>query len=150
MVRLAGAPNGVVLLDPCCGSGTILAEALAAGWRAQGGDLDPAAVAVARRNVPTAQLSTADARRIAVPDGSIGACVSNLPFGRQFTVQAGRSWLVNVLGELSRVTRRGGRVVLLAPAIPRAAMPARLRLDQRIPIRLLGTPASIWSFTRLG
>ncbi|MDR2988519.1 MAG: hypothetical protein LBV34_27155, partial [Nocardiopsaceae bacterium] len=37
MVNLAGAPSGV-LVDPCCGSGTILGEATAAGWTAIGAD----------------------------------------------------------------------------------------------------------------
>jgi 23S rRNA G2445 N2-methylase RlmL len=35
MVLLAGEPGGVAL-DPCCGSGTILRELLAAGWEARG------------------------------------------------------------------------------------------------------------------
>ncbi len=51
MVRLAGAPNGL-LLDPCCGSGTILGEALAAGWDAKGLDIDPEAIEISRENVP--------------------------------------------------------------------------------------------------
>jgi tRNA G10 N-methylase Trm11 len=42
MVQLAGVPSGV-LLDPCCGSGTILREALEVGWEAVGSDLDPSA-----------------------------------------------------------------------------------------------------------
>jgi len=49
MVRLAGAGPGR-LLDPCCGSGTIVQEALATGWDAQGSDVDREAVSVARAN----------------------------------------------------------------------------------------------------
>src|SRR6266498_3694785 len=37
MVRLAGEPRGR-LLDPCCGSGTLLAEAQHRGWQGSGGD----------------------------------------------------------------------------------------------------------------
>lgn len=48
MVRLAGEPGGT-LLDPCCGSGTILAETIHAGWQAEGIDIDPHAIQVARQ-----------------------------------------------------------------------------------------------------
>ena len=52
MVQLAGPPGrprqpGNTLLDPCCGAGTILAEALAAGWTADGTDSDAGAVKAA-------------------------------------------------------------------------------------------------------
>jgi hypothetical protein len=39
-------------------------------------------------------------------------------------------------------------VVLLAPQIPRAAVPAALRLRERHPLRLLGTRTTIWAFDR--
>jgi 23S rRNA G2445 N2-methylase RlmL len=77
MVRLAG--DGGTLLDPCCGSGTILIEARAAGWRAYGSDLDPD---TAKRNGQA--VVTADARRLPFPDDSFDAVVSNLPFGAKF------------------------------------------------------------------
>ena len=83
MVRLAGARPGR-LLDPCCGSGTIVQEALAAGWDAQGSDLDQDAVDVARANVAGAVIQRADARNLPHPDGAFDAVVTNLPFGRQF------------------------------------------------------------------
>jgi 23S rRNA G2445 N2-methylase RlmL len=148
MVGLAGEPRGV-LLDPCCGTGTILAEALESGWSAAGVDLDPAAVETARRNVPSASIEQADARALDLADGSVGACVANLPFGQQYEVQGDMTaWLRAVLGELARVTRPGGRVVLLAPRLPRAAVPAGLQSSDRYPIRLLGTRTTIWALDR--
>ena len=150
MVRLAGEPRGL-LLDPCCGSGTILREAIALGWRASGRDIDPDAVATARRNVPGTEIHAGDARRLDLADASTDACVSNLPFGRQFAVQGEMdAWLRAVLGETARVTRPGGRVVLLAPNLPRALVPAQLRLRERVPIRLLGTKTTIWTYDRIG
>ena len=86
MVELAGSPGGV-LLDPCCGSGTIVGQAVAAGWDAVGSDLDADAVRIARENVPEATIRPDDARKLSVRDGSVAACVSNLPFGRQYGVE---------------------------------------------------------------
>ncbi|MCF6523658.1 methyltransferase domain-containing protein [Streptomyces sp. JJ36] len=149
MVGLAGDPDGV-LLDPCCGSGTVPAEALAAGWEgAEGRDIDPEAVAAAEQNVPRGAVRTGDARDLGLPDASVGAVVSNLPFGQQYGVQGGMAaWLTDVLAEAARVTRPGGRVVLLAPEIPREAVPEGLRLRSRDPIRLLGTRTTLWVYDR--
>jgi tRNA G10 N-methylase Trm11 len=148
LVHLAGPPTGT-LLDPCCGSGTILAEAAAAGWAPAGSDIDPDAVTAARQNAPSAEIDTADARRIAFADGVVGACVSNLPFGRQFSVPGNRDrWLAEILAQMARVTRPGGRIVVLTPSIPRSARPATLGPVEQIKIRLLGTPTTAWVFDR--
>jgi SAM-dependent methyltransferase len=149
MVRLAGQPGGL-LLDPCCGSGTILAEGRRRRWRVWGGDIDPEAVAVARRNLPEATVEVGDARALGLPDRSVGAVVSNLPFGRQFTVdQDPTAWQRSVLREAARVTRPGGRVVLLAPRLPRTVVPATLRASGSHRIRLLGTWTSLWCYDRI-
>lgn len=148
MVRLAGAPDGT-LLDPCCGSGTVLAEALAAGWQAVGADIDPDAVRVATTNVPAASVRAGDARELDAADGSVAAYVSNLPFGRRYRVPGDRTaWLRAVTAEAARVTRPGGRVVLLVPDLPRVVVPPGLRPADRLPIRLLGTKTTIWAFDR--
>jgi tRNA G10 N-methylase Trm11 len=149
MVALAGEPDGL-LIDPCCGSGTILGEALRAGWDAAGTDIDPAAVVVARRNVPEASVEVGDARSLDLEDGAAAAYVSNLPFGKQYSVQGDvGTWLRDVMREAARVTRPAGRVVLLAPEVPRAADPAELRLRERHPLRLLGMKTTIWVFDRI-
>jgi 23S rRNA G2445 N2-methylase RlmL len=149
MVRLAGDPAGT-LLDPCCGSGTILNEATRAGWNEiYGADIAPDAIDVARYNAPGAHLSVGDARKINHPPGSVDACVSNLPFGQQYGVQDDMGhWLRDVLVEMIRVTRPDGRVVLLSPAIAPNLIPAELRLTDRLPIRLLGTKTTLWGFDR--
>jgi 23S rRNA G2445 N2-methylase RlmL len=147
MVRLAGRSRGA-LLDPCCGSGTILEEAPERGWHARGSDIDPAALRVARRNVRV-PLALADARQLPVRDGAVGACVTNLPFGRQYEVEGDPVlWLERVLAELTRVTRPKGRIVVLTPAVPKAALPSALREVRRAPIVLLGTKTTIWSYER--
>lgn len=149
MVHLAGDPDGT-LLDPCCGSGTILAEAIDSGWRVAGSDIDSQAVEIARQNVRNTNISVCDARELDLADGSIGACVSNLPFGRQYSVQGDmETWLRTVLSEMARVTRSNGRVVLLATAIPRSVVPSELRLRDRYSIQLLGTKTTIWVYDRI-
>jgi tRNA G10 N-methylase Trm11 len=149
MVGLAGDAQGT-LLDPCCGSGTILAEAAAVGWGVAAVDIDSAAVDVALRNVPQAASGVGDARTLDLPDASVGACVSNLPFGRQFDVEGdATTWLADVLGEMARVTRPGGRVVVLSPHVARRAVPSSLKMSERHQIRLLGTKTTVWVFDRM-
>jgi 23S rRNA G2445 N2-methylase RlmL len=148
MVSLAGKPSGV-LLDPCCGSGTILREARASGWNVRGSDIDPSAAAIAGRNVVDALIQAGDARRISLPDASVGACVSNLPFGRQYRVRGDMTmWLSAVLREIARVTRSGGYVVLLAPDIPHSTIPATLKPIGTLAVRLLGMNVKVERYQR--
>jgi SAM-dependent methyltransferase len=142
MVELAGPPDGT-LLDPCCGSGTILAEALLTGWLADGTDLDDGAVAAAASVAPRASIQLGDARELLLADDSVGACVSWLPASEALD----DTWMSAVLAEMSRVTRSGGSVVLLAPDLPRAR-PGALRLRRQVPVRLPGAAAVIWVFRR--
>jgi 23S rRNA G2445 N2-methylase RlmL len=144
MVRLAG-PEAGRLLDPCCGSGTIASEAVAAGWKAWASDIDDDAVRSAAANVPQAVVRRADARDLPYRDGEFDAVVTNVPFGRQFRLDEPSPWMRSVLGEAARVTRPGGRVVVLAPPpVPR--QPAGLVLAGSYPLRVLGVSARIWAF----
>jgi SAM-dependent methyltransferase len=145
MVGLAGEPRDV-LLDPCCGAGAILGAALAAGWAdVQGSDIEAEAVDIARRNMPRAGVIQGDARSIDLPDESVDAVVSSLPVGPQYEVEGSmRTWMTAVLGEITRVTAAGGRVVLLAPVVPVSVMPRPLRVIRQEPVRLLGTKTIVW------
>jgi SAM-dependent methyltransferase len=151
MVQLAGdelaASPGArrgVLLDPCCGAGAILAEASAAGWMAEGSDIDPVAIETASQ-AATVSVQLGDARELLMADDCVSACVSWLP-GR--APDGWPSFAADVLAELSRVTRSGGRVVVLAPDLPRAVIPGALRLRKQIPVQLPGATLSIWVFHR--
>ncbi|MFZ0046844.1 MAG: methyltransferase domain-containing protein, partial [Streptosporangiaceae bacterium] len=149
MIQLAGAPPGRrdrTLIDPCCGTGAVLAQALAAGWSAAGTDIDPAAVAAAAARLPGADVQLGDARELLLADDSVAACASWLPAGGP--PGGWDEWAMLALAELSRVTRSGGPVVLLAPGLPRSAIPAALRLRRQVPLRLAGGMESIWAFRR--
>ncbi len=146
MVHLAGDTPGRVL-DPCCGSGTVLKEALSAGWEAVGSDLDPEAVATVGENVPRALVERADVHDLPHEDGRFDAVVSNLPFGRQFQVEDPARWLRRALAEMARVTRPGGRVVILVPPpVPRGV--SGLAPAGTYPLRLLGVSTRVWVFER--
>jgi tRNA G10 N-methylase Trm11 len=147
MVHLAGDKPGR-LLDPCCGTGTILAEASAISWDSVGSDIDPEAVAVARTNVPGSLVVQADALNLPHPEASFDAVVSNLPFGKQFHVDTDpKRWLSRALREAARVTRPGGRVVVLVPP-PAPKGPPGLSLVDVHPLRLLGVSTTIWVYAR--
>jgi hypothetical protein len=141
MVRLAGDPDGM-LLDPCCGTGVVLAEAVAAGWAAEGTDPMPGSLAAARLAAPAARVREGDASEILEPDDSVPACVSGLGRSRD------DGWVRRALAEMSRVTRSGGAVVVLASGMPRDVIPGALRLRQQVPVSLAAGQQTIWVFRR--
>lgn len=152
LVRLAGGRPRRPVLDPCCGSGTVLREALESGRRAIGCDRSAAAVAASRANLPGgADLLVADVRALPLAAASVGAVATNLPFGRRHPLEDPAGWLRLAFGELERVVAPGGTIVVLSPRTPafQAAVlrPRPGRVALRRPIRLLGLDTTIWVFT---
>ena len=147
MVRLAGLPGLDPLIDPCCGSGTLLTEASAAGWSVIGSDVDPVAIGAAARNV-VAPLAFADAIRLPLTAGRVGAVATNLPFGRQYQLpEQPVRWFSALLAEVERISTPDAPLVFLVPegagwrvALERHGRPVRQRLD----VRLLGTETTLW------
>jgi len=119
MVFLANPRDADAVLDPVCGSGTLLAElhAYAPGATLTGIDLDRQAIAAARRNfahLPQVQLSVGDARTTGLPGGSLTLFLGNLPFGKQFGSRGeNRQLYPDILRELVRLGRPGWRAILL-------------------------------------
>ena len=158
MVRLADVQPGQVVLDPTCGAGTILAEALAMTRQritARGGDSDPAAVRAAQANLrhfESAQVEQWDARKLPLEGGSVDRIVSNPPFG----VQLGKPQEIPVLyralvKEMNRVLKPRGRAVLLVadvPAMQQAAKGVGWKQTRSVNVRVLGQKATMLIFDR--
>jgi 23S rRNA G2445 N2-methylase RlmL len=142
MVRLAEVQAGQSVLDPCCGSGTILLEAAAMGADASGGDFDAQAVQDTRANMRTVdahlRVEHWDARRLPLEDANVDAVVSNLPWGRQIALDEALSALyAEVCLEIERVLRPGGRAVLLTTS-PELLRFSALELAETREISLFG------------
>jgi hypothetical protein len=111
MAFLANPRDSDTVLDPVCGTGTLLAElhAYAPGARLAGIDHDRQAIAAARRNLahlPQVQLSVGEARATGLPDGSMTLFLANLPFGKQFGSRPeNRRLYPDILRELVRLGR---------------------------------------------
>jgi tRNA (guanine6-N2)-methyltransferase len=115
VVRLAKIREKHRVLDPFCGSGTLL---LAARRQATNVELlgsDHASVEIARRNLANCvQLSTQKAEQIQQSDRSIDRVVANLPFGKRVGSHQDNVRLYPAaLAEIARVLTDDGRAVLL-------------------------------------
>ncbi len=139
LVNLAEVPEGGSLLDPFCGTGSLLVEGALCGFRALGADAQLTMVAGARRNLRhlgfPAEVLWGDARRLPFRDGSVGGVVADPPYGRSARVVGeGRGPLYReALGEMARVLRPGGRAVFLSaepdlPEVPGLAEEERHRV----------------------
>lgn len=108
------AKRGETLIDPTCGSGTIVYEALSRGVRARGSDLKWQWVTRARENLSafgfnqapaglgsSLLISQGDARSI---DFIADAIVANLPYGRQVSLSDHllKDLLTNIASRASR------------------------------------------------
>lgn len=128
MARLAGRREGDVVWDPFCGSGLELVERALLGGVSLlvGGDLDPAAVAVARANLGAAGLAGARARLLVgdfrehrkVPEltaGTVSLVLTNPPMGRRVPVKDLKGLIRDLFAAASDVLSPGGRLVFPNP-----------------------------------
>jgi predicted RNA methylase len=147
MAFLGHPSDGDVVLDPVCGSGSLLAEAhrLAPAARLLGFDIDPAAIAVAKRNLVQTDvvLTCGDGRRTGLAPGSVSLLLANLPFGKQFGERSENAALYAALiEEMRRIGRPGWRAVLLSSdeGALRAAL-AGLAVEREFRVQVRGERA---------
>jgi tRNA (guanine6-N2)-methyltransferase len=156
MVRLADLKPGQTVLDPMCGAGTLLAEAVEyarmkrggpLGWSltAWGGDIDRLHVKAAEvnlRRLGPVRLETWDARRLPIEDGTIDRILCNPPFGKQLSTPEEIGPLYRqVVREMDRVLRPGGKAVLLVSdmeALAAAIDAAGWSKQKTVRVRILG------------
>ncbi len=153
MAFLGRPRESETILDPVCGSGTLLAEvrALAPGARLHGLDSDARAVKTARRNLSGSEgvrIEHGDARETGLPDASVSLVLANLPFGKQHgDVSENRTLYGEILHELRRVAAPSHfRAILLAAdadLLSEAARAQGFKVARTIPVRLRGEAASI-------
>jgi 23S rRNA G2445 N2-methylase RlmL len=152
LARLAMPSGGGLLVDPTCGSGTVLAEAAGIGLAVLGGDIEQSAVRAARRNLlaagVTASIARWDASRLPLAAGVADGLACNLPWGHQQVVGDRAELYRRVLGEAVRVVKNGGRIALLTSERETLKRLVRNRrgpaVEQRLRVTVRGTDA--WLF----
>jgi tRNA G10 N-methylase Trm11 len=147
MCRLARVARGSRLVDPCCGAGTIVAEAAALGAHAIGGDVAFEALMSAAGNLrtmsPRPSLVCWDACRLPLTIGWADAAVSNPPWDVQVIAAGGVNWLQReLLAQLRRAVRPGGRAVLLVEA-PHVVRNPGWTLERSIMVSMAGRRPTI-------
>lgn len=117
LVRLAKVRAGQRVVDPFCGTGTILlaVRRREPTSRVVGTDHDPRAIEIATRNSGRSiDLAQAKAEALPFPAGGVDRLITNLPFGKQVgSHRANRTLYPAVLSEIDRVLAADGRAVLL-------------------------------------
>jgi 23S rRNA G2445 N2-methylase RlmL len=162
MVRLANLKPGAIVLDPMCGAGTLLAEALlfAKSHRGPGGepwpvtvlggDLDAAHARAAAANLcrlGEVRPTTWDARQLPIEDESVDRILCNPPFGKQLASPEEIGPLYRqAVREMDRVLRSDGRAVLIiadVAALEEAVRGVEWKRQRRVNVRVLGQRATI-------
>ncbi len=160
MVYLSKPADTDVVLDPMCGTGTLLLERAVTGRYQQllGGDNDPAAAKATLANFgprhQPREITQWDARKLPLDNESVTTILCNLPWGRQIGEKATMPALYDkLLPEFSRVLAPGGRMILLTSEwnILKHALKdvAELNIDETISnVEVLGRRADIFVITK--
>ena len=155
MAWLSEPRDDDIVLDPFCGTGTILIERAHLGRYAMliGADRDPAAVRAALQNIgprykPIEIHGDWDAGAMPIGDGSVNKIVTNLPWGiRHGSHSENRRRYGDWMAEMKRVLAADGKMVVLSAewrlmrdAIERAGLVAEAIMR----VTILGVAASVY------
>ncbi len=142
------------LLDPLCGTGTILTERaqLLAYQELTGGDIRPEAVAIARRNARAAGVSISvqewDARSLPLDAASVTRIITNLPFGKQIgSPEANEQLYPALVNQFGRVLAPAGILVALTSDDRRFQTVLQQdgwHIGKKVVAVVLGQPATIF------
>ncbi|MFP3903167.1 MAG: methyltransferase domain-containing protein [Armatimonadota bacterium] len=119
MAVMSAPEAGQVVLDPMCGTGTILIERAAlCPATIIGSDYFGKPVQAARQNISAADVRAfvvrADARKLCYADENIDRVICNLPWGRRVLSEDSVEQLYReFFPEMARALKPGGRAVLL-------------------------------------
>ena len=109
--ELARVGPGSTALDVATGTGDLAIELARRGAEVTGSDFAPGMLEIARQKAPGLRFEEGDALKLAYPDDSFDAVT--VGFGARNFADLDRG-----LGEMARVTRPGGRVVVLEITTP--------------------------------
>jgi len=137
-IELARVRFGERLLDVCCGTGNASAAGAAAGALVTGIDLDESVIRIARERVPAGKFEIADAIHLPFANESFDVAVST--FG--VSLLLGQA----AVGELLRVVRPGGRIVITAWPETGSILSARSILRRAV-AEAQGRPSSVSNST---
>ena len=121
LVNLSMVPDGGRLLDPFCGTGTILAEASMIGLKAAGTDFSEKMILGAGKNLAhlnaKAELHVCDVGKIAQEVGRVDGIATDPPYGRSTTTDGeSLSQLYGrALDAFHKVLEKGSRVSIAVP-----------------------------------
>jgi tRNA (guanine6-N2)-methyltransferase len=143
-----------IVLDPFCGTGTVLIErAHLARYRSLiGCDRAPEALAAACQNVgpryQPVELHSWDATAIPLPDRSVTRVITDLPWGtRHGSHEENRRLYPRVFSEFRRVVQPGGRIVVLTGETRLMSSPAvhqQFRPNKVLHVSILGAHAAAY------
>lgn len=153
LVNLSGTKQGETLLDPFCGSGTILCEAMLCGINALGTDINAKCVEAAAKNIEktreTYELKAegrailGDARKIPFSDNQIDGIATEPYLGKllwktpaalsvEKSIKELRKLYSEALSEMRRVIKQEGKIVFITPVFDTRKGYIRLPMGQII------------------
>lgn len=141
LVNLARAREGETVLDPFCGTGSVLIEAGLMGMKAIGNDIDAGMVRACRRNLEIegleAKITQADISDFSIPK-KVDAIVTDLPYGKAASLHgAEKEKLYGIaLEKFAELVKPGGFCAVVAD---RALESKRMKLAESHKIRVHGS-----------
>jgi len=110
--------NGLKIVDNFCGSGTILCEALLAGNKVYGGDIDKESVEFTKKNLMNIkkgdyEIKVQDAIKTSWTNDFFDCAISNLPWDKQIQVDKLTTLYSKTIVEYKRILKPNAAICLL-------------------------------------